>query len=375
MATAQKWRRRTFFLADDDSTSWTPEFSDDRSQRWWFDLFLFADYGLSVEDSKTLLQVWVAQQFFPPLRRTRIVPCFLGSQGSGKTTAMRLFGRLLVGEKFDVTGVRRDKEDAFVAAVTNRSVLGLDNADSSIPWLPDALATYATGQRYRLRKLYTTNEEAAYSPRAILLVSSRDPRFNRPDVTERLLPLYFERPGQYRTEDEIFGELGKRRGQIMGSLLLHLGVTADALQASPPKSLPFRMAGFASFGERILATRNESAGFLCLLKRLERKQAEFASEGDGLVESLRLLLEREPVQAISVADLHKKCSQIAQDHNLSIARSANGFGRHLSNMRRVIEIELGVRVVETRGHAGKRLVSLVAPKTSNIEGGGRGEPS
>jgi hypothetical protein len=208
-----------------------------------------------------------------------------------------------------------------------------------------------------------------------VLVSSRDPRFNRPDVTERLLPLYFERPGQYRTEDEIFGELGKRRGQIMGSLLLHLGAIADALQVSPPKSLPFRMADFASFGERIFATRDESAGFLCLLKRLERKQAEFASEGDGLVESLRLLFEREPVKAMSVADLHKKCSQIAQDHNLSIARNAHSFGRHLSNMRRVVEIELGVRVVETRGHAGKRLVSLVAPKASDIDGGGSGEPS
>ena len=71
------------------------------------------------------------------------------------------------------------------APVADRVVLGLDNADSRVPWLPDALATYATGQRYRLRKLYTTNEELAYTPRAILLISSRDPRFNRADVVER----------------------------------------------------------------------------------------------------------------------------------------------------------------------------------------------
>ncbi|MDA2912980.1 bifunctional DNA primase/polymerase [Acidobacteriia bacterium AH_259_A11_L15] len=364
-----------FFLTDDDSTRWVPEFSDGGSQRWWLDLFLFADYGLSVEDSKTLIHVWLAQQFFPLLRRTRAVPCFLGAQGSGKTTAMRLVGRLLVGEQFDVTGVRRDKEDAFVAAVTNRSVLALDNADSRIPWLPDTLATYATGQRYRLRKLYTTNEEVSYSPRAILLVSSRDPRFNRPDVTERLLPLHFERPEQYRTEEEIFGELEKRRGQIMGSLLLHIGTIADALRTSAPKPLPFRMADFASFGERIFEAHGKSSEFLSLLKRLERKQAELASEFDGVIETLRILLEREPVEAMSVADLHRKCSEIAQENNLLIARSAQGFGHHLSNMRRVLEIELGLRFVETRGHARKRLVSLVASKPNEIDTGGSCGPS
>jgi ABC-type multidrug transport system ATPase subunit len=68
-----------------------------------------------------------------------MIPCFLGGQGSGKTTAIRLIGRLLLGPTFDVTGIQRDREDAFTAAVTNRLVLGLDNVDSKIPWLPDAL--------------------------------------------------------------------------------------------------------------------------------------------------------------------------------------------------------------------------------------------
>jgi hypothetical protein len=43
------------------------------------------------------------------------------------------------------------------------------------------------------------------------------------------LPLYFERPEAYRAEDEIFSELGRRRGAIMGSFLTHVGEVADAL--------------------------------------------------------------------------------------------------------------------------------------------------
>jgi hypothetical protein len=349
-----------FFAVDDDATPWQPAFDSREALRWFLDQLLFANHELSVEDSKTLALVWLLQQFFPELRRTRLVPCFLGPQGSGKSTAARLIGRLLVGPRFDVTGIRGDKEDAFVAAVTNRVVLGLDNADSRIPWLPDALATYATGQRYRMRKLYTTNEELAYTPRAILLISSRDPRFNRADVVERLLPLHFERPALYRPEPEIFGELELHRGAIMGALLVHLGEITDAVAACAAKSLPFRMADFASFGERIFAARGTSSQFLALLARLEKTQSQFAAEADGLVEVLRFLLEQEPIENISVGDLFRKCRKIAEDNGLLIARSAQGFGRHLSNMQRVIEIELQVHPVVVIGHAGSRRISLVA---------------
>ena len=348
-----------FFATDSDSMPWQPEFSNQQSLRWFLDQLLFADDELSIEDSKTLILVWLEQQFFPELHRTRPVLCCLGPQGSGKTSAERMIGRLLVGSRFDVTGIRRDKEDSFIAAVTNRVVLGLDNADSRVPWLPDSLATNATGQRYRLRKLYSTNEEVAYSPRAILLISSRDPRFNRVDVVERLLPLHFERPALYRPEDQIFGELESRRDAIMGALLTQLGEIADALPNAPPKSLPFRMADFASFGERIFRARGTSSEFLALLTRLEKVQAKFASEADGLVAALRLLLERESIRDISSGDLFRKCSQIADDNSLLMAKTAQGFGNHLTNMRRVIEIELQVRFLETGGHAGSRHISLV----------------
>jgi hypothetical protein len=87
------------------------------------------------------------QNFFPALRRTRIIPAFLGPMGSAKTSTMPMIGILLCGAEFDVTGLSRGREDAFVAAVSNRVIVALDNADSRIPWLEDSLATYATGLR------------------------------------------------------------------------------------------------------------------------------------------------------------------------------------------------------------------------------------
>ncbi len=350
------------FFTEPEAAAWSPDFSGTRLDLQWFlNLFMFSNSPLTADESRTLLLIWLVQQFFPALRRTRMTPAFLGPQGSGKSTATRIVGRLLVGPTFEVTGLQRNREDAFTATITNRIVVGLDNADSSIPFLPDALARYATGQRHQLRKLYTTNEEASFSQRAILMISSRDPKFNRPDVAERLLPLNFDRPKEYRPEFEIFDELEKRRSAILGSLLLRAGEIADALPAHPAKSLRFRMADFASFGERVSASLGKSPDWIKLLDRVEKAQAEFASDGDGVVDALRVLLTQESIKGMPVGDLYQKCEQIANSRGYIFPKSKQSFGRRLSSMRRVIEIELGVRFLDSRKHADQRVISLLPP--------------
>ena len=349
------------FLTDPHAEAWIPDFSGNGHELQWFlSQFMFANFPLAAEDYRTLMLICLVQQFFPPLRKTRMIPAFLGPQGSGKTTAMRLVGRLFIGSEFDVTGLQRDREDAFVAAACNRVILGLDNADSKIPFLPDALARYSTGQRYQLRRLYTTNEEASFSPRAILMISSRDPQFNRPDVAERLLPFTFDRPKNYKPEFEIFTQLEKYRGSIIGSLLLRAGEIADALPKYPAKALRFRMADFASFGERVFAPHGKSSDWMDLLARLEKAQTEFASEGDGLIDTLRVLLGTERIEGVPVGELFRLCSNIADSHGFIFPRSCQSFGRRLSSMSRVIEIELGVHFQQLRGHGRQRTISLVS---------------
>jgi hypothetical protein len=348
------------FLTDSDATPWEPQFKRDGGLAWLLDQLLFDnDPALTCDGQKTLLVFWLLQNLFPALRRTRIIPAFLGPMGSGKTSTMRMIGTLFCGAEFDVTGLSRDREDAFVAAVSNRVIVGLDNADSRIPWLEDSLATYATGLRYRLRRLYTTNEEVSYQPRAILLLSSRDPHFRRPDVAERLLPLHFRRPENYQAESVLFGGLIERRGQIMGELLSRAGAVADSLAGLSLPALQFRMADFASFGWAVAKAAGQETEWLELLRKLERGQVEFASEGDSLVIVLRSIMESEGVIGpIDVGSLYKKCAALAESEALPFAKSAQGFGRHLTNMRRVVEIELNATTTEERGAGNRRFVTI-----------------
>lgn len=359
------------FLTEPDAEAWIPELSGDTQALEWFaDQFLFADtHSFTREDQRTLYLVWLLHQFFPSLRRTRVIPACLGPQGSGKTTAERLTGRLLLGPSFEVTGIHREREDAFIAAVTNRVMYGLDNADSRVPWFEDAIARYATGERYRLRRLYTTNDEVSYAPRAILMLSSRDPHFNRPDVSERLLPLYFERPSSYKPEKCIYSELESRRGAIVGAVLHRIAEIADGLPTVATPSLPFRMADFASFGWQVAALMGLETDWEKLLARLECKQAEFASAGDGIIESLRLVLAQGALTNTAVSDLFRRCQAVAEEQRLVFPRTVQTFGQRLSNLRRVIELELGVKFQEERGHGGVRRITL-APKCGDDGGDG-----
>ncbi len=94
-----KWRRGlngddgVFFLTDIDAETWEPEFSGEHLS-WFLDQFGFAnDVGrLPRWDQAQWFLLNLLHCFFPPLRRTRMIPAFLGIQGSRKSTGLRLLG-------------------------------------------------------------------------------------------------------------------------------------------------------------------------------------------------------------------------------------------------------------------------------------------
>ncbi len=353
------------FLTDPDASPWVPDFGKgDGGLAWFLNAIPFENPPLSEdnlerEDFQMLLLVWLLHQFFPCLRRTRMIPAFLGPHGSGKTTTCRQLGRLLVGDKFEVSGLRREKEDAFIASVTNRVVYAVDNADTKIDWLEDTLARYATGEKYRMRRLYSTNEEASYSPRAILLLTSRDPHFHRPDISERLLPFPLVRLEQFLDEESLYQKLINKRGSIWGDILIQGAQAADHLAKTQAPPLQFRMADYASFGWRILRPLGAEAAWLEVIQKLDRSQMVFAGEGDGMISALGALLESEAqIGPISVRDLYCKVREVADSQGFSAPKTVDGFGRKLTTMSRIIEMELGVTCSEDRGHGRKRWITL-----------------
>ena len=308
---------------------------------------------LTGEEWRDLLFVWLLSVFFPELHPTKIIPAFIGPHGSTKTTTVRRFGVQLLGERFNVGHLEFSErgEQAFIATLCGKPFAAFDNADAPIRWLPDRLATYATGQEFELRELYTTNTLAIHRPIANLMITSRDPHFRRPDVAERLLICRMARPERaFVPEGEWIRRTVARRDGVWSDLLDVLNHALTALrqvpEAAPSKC---RMADFAAFGWRLSYARGgaeAAAGFYSALARIEQEQAQYATEEDQVALCLGLWvattgnLGRE----VDTATLYRELMDLAETEGLLLPKTSAALGKHLHLSRRALETALNLKI-------------------------------
>lgn len=312
-----------------------------------------ATSSLSVVDCRALYTVWLLSIFLESLQYTKPILLFRGPHGSGKGTALKMVGVLLFGRHFNVTGIRRDKEDAFDAAISNNYFVVFDNADTGIHWLEDKLAVTATGQAIRLRRLYTTNEEALYWPRCFLALTSRTPQFRRPDVADRLLPFSLARLDNFTPEPVLLGDILKNRGALWGELLEALNrVVATLRQGIPSYTSPFRLADWAALAVVIGDAIGMGSEIPRLLGVVQGAQHEFATEEDLCVSALGEWL-RNP----SNIGRWKKADELNKDLSNGVAWQglpwpyANGraLAQHLEAIWPALEQRFGARKLPGQG--------------------------
>jgi hypothetical protein len=307
---------------------------------------------ITPEELKYLLFIWLLSMFFPELHPTKIIPTFIGPQGSTKTTTARRFGILIMGERFNVGHLEASDrgEQAFIATVCGKSFAAFDNADAPIKWLPDRLATFATGHEFELRELYTTNQVGIYKPMAHVVLTSRDPHFRRPDVAERLLIVKLTRPQSFIPESEVIKSLMKCRDSVWSDLLDTLNWALNALRDVPEAPwMDFRMADFASFGWRLSTAQggDETADRFCeSLKKLEKEQAEYTTEEDPVTMCLGHWLENESncARGIDTGTLYTELSEIAKREGLLLPKTAAVFGKRLRQAKKAIEMTLDIKI-------------------------------
>ena len=308
--------------------------------------------GLSPDEWRDLLFVWVLSLFFPELHPTKLIPTFIGSHGSTKTTTARRLGMQLLGERFNVGSIETGDrgEQAFVATVCGKPFAVFDNADAPVRWLPDRLATFATGHEFELRELYTTNQLVVYKPSAQLVLTSRDPHFRRPDVAERLFICRLVRPERFIPESVIFAQTLENRDAVWSDLLDLLNQTLIALQGVPVAPLlNYRMADFASFGWRLSHARGGSEAserFCQSLAHLETEQARYTTEEDPVAACLTAWLSA-PMnlnREIETGELYVELIEIARKQGLLLPKTSASLGKRLHSARRALELDLGVKI-------------------------------
>jgi hypothetical protein len=348
--------RGLYFLIDPDAEPCEVEFKREKGTHlsWFLEQFPLSAYrGVDAWNQRMLLLEVMLSWFFLGPHRRKLVPLFLGPSGSGKSTSLKLFGHLLIGPRFEPCGV--ETRQIFVDNITSRALYALDNVDSTPSWLEEAIAGYAAGRRQRLRGSYATNDLAAYAPTAILLMASHAPRITRPDVAQRLVPFYLERPTGFVREQLLFGELARRRGAILGELLSNLARISDRVAQQGQRTVAFQDADFASF---VMDTNEDPWLAKHVLKNLEGARADLCMDRDGFAETFRQLVLREDIVNMAIAELFERCTKIAAEKHLIIPRTVQGFGQRLTNLRPALERELNIDIKTQRLHANRRVVTI-----------------
>ena len=305
--------------------------------------------NLEKDEQKYLFQTWLYMLFFEELQPTKPIQVFIGPQGSGKTTRQRIVGQFLLGHHFNVQGV--GGEDDFIATITHNYFAVFDNVDTYKDWLNDRLAQAATGQRIEKRELYTTNRLVRYYPRCFLSLNSREPKFKRPDVVDRLLLFRVQRLEQFQSEARLLGEIQKYRNELWSEMLIDLNQIVAALKEDNESfSSQHRMADWAELGWRIAKTQDAGDYFVELLEKMDKERSEFVLEENPIFLCLDIWLAKKKNHGreVTASTLYNEFQIVAEQEKMSFTfKNAKSFGIHLRNILGNLKEFFGVEAKKT----------------------------
>jgi len=218
-----------------------------------------------------------------------------GSQGSAKTTMLRIVKRLLDPSAVDVRGGVRDSNEFAQAAWQNRALF-FDNLASVPWWLSDALCGAVTGSGWAKRTLYTDEDTTFFEYRRLVGLAGINLVAERADLLDRslILELAPVAENDRREEGEFWDAFDEARPQIFGGLLDAL---ARAMAIHPTLELTRlpRMADFARCGAAAAEALGATAGdFLSAYKRNVDRQNEAAIEASPVAQAvIEFMADRE----------------------------------------------------------------------------------
>jgi hypothetical protein len=325
---------------------------------------------LSQEQQRLMLRIWMLSIFFPELLPARCLLLLYGEKGSGKTTTLRVVLKLLLGPKANVTPL--GKEDGFNAAVSTEYLLVLDNVDSYCKWIEDRLATVATGQTIKLRKLYTTNEMLSFPTRCAIALTARTPRFRRDDVVDRLQILRVNRLEAFGKESTWYSEIEANRARAWAQILTDLNAVVATLgRSSEPGVESIRMADWASLAVTIGTALGHEGLTRAALDASELDKAHFLLEADEIYDLLHALAHDRPFSVWHGGELFAELKRRAEKTDVEFTiKSPRSLGRILHRLEPALKMMIHFEI--TIDSHEKQAVYTLGPlqaTESNADGG------
>ena len=321
-----------FFETEYDAEPIEPVFTDnDLLNSLLFDQINFnSTKELTYTDMHFLFKHWFYSIFFPELFQTKPITLLWGEKGSGKTSLFQVIKKILTGKLGDVENTPA-KIDDFIPLITSQHFIAMDNVDGYIKWLNDMLAQCSTGMAITLRKLYKTNVPIRFHPRVFIGITSRDPRFRRDDVADRLLIFKVKRFDRFTPQSEIMETIYENRNELWGDILTELNKRVKVLSEKKEKKIssPFRLADFYSFVKK---TSSDGSNIDSIFKKMSKSQDDYVLENEPIFEFLNIYMDTLFEETMSTGKWYKKGQEIMEENKLDWYKTSRSFGIHLRSI-------------------------------------------
>ena len=291
--------------------------------------------GMTAEDQKRLLAVWMHAIAFNELLPAKPVLIAEGSPGSGKTSMLQRIQYALHGVH-RARSLGKDDEADFGVTLMRSPIALIDDVNGYIEWLQNALCAYVTGAGWSRRKKYSDDEEVVIQPRAFLAFASKNPvTFRRDDIADRSIIVRMERreASGFRPLSSLLESIDANRSRLFGEWLWNLNRIVRRIRAGmPDPPTAYRMADFA----RLAMVVGEVLGFSAddMSSTLEAAQAEreaFLWETDPLPDLLGKWVKTDANSSreIPPMDLFRELSELAEKNRITFYKKVDQLVRRL----------------------------------------------
>lgn len=292
---------------------------------------VFRDMACTSQHGKEMVRLFMLSLPTNPECKPPLVAS--GEIGSGKTRAGRAISELY-GIPERVTKVEEKGETDFWVAMDRGGLLILDNADTKVKWLPDAIAAASTYSGQENRKLYTNSDTVMLRPKSWLMITSANPTFaNDAGLADRLLLVRMNRR-EGETDD---AKLSQEIRAARDSGLSYVAQTLSKALADKGETIAInsRHPDFGRFAIRIGRAIGREAETIAALRATENDKARFCLENDSIGAVLLVTIAQEPF-AGTAAGLLERLKKLDPDlHECSVKRLSKKLASHWPHIKAV----------------------------------------
>jgi hypothetical protein len=323
--------------------------------------------NISDGPQRLLLQVYLVTCFIPNIPHP--IPVLYGSQGSAKSTFMRVLRRIIDPSSVELLALPTQSEQ-LVQQLSHHCAPYYDNVTTLPEWLSDALCRAVTGEGYSKRELYSDDEDVIYTFRCCVGLNGINIAAQKPDLLDRSILFNLERiPPEKRQAERAFWErFEEARPAILGGVFDTLAKAITIRQNIKVDELP-RMADFTLWGCAVAEALGYSQEeFLAAYRSNINRQNEEAINEHPVATTVCVFMEGRNSWQGTSTELLSALETIAESLKINIKHNLWPKGPQVLS-RRLNEVKtnldaVGISIGTGRGTA--RKISIV--RTGNTDG-------